>query len=45
MEEFLELAYQKKHDYIEEVKAECKKLKLTKEIEKKKLQEATKLMD
>ena len=37
MEEFLELAFQKKHEAIEEVKAECKKTKATKDAEKKKV--------
>jgi hypothetical protein len=45
MEEFLELAYTKKHEAIEEVKADCKKSKTPKDQEKKRIAEVTKLMD
>lgn len=45
MEQFLELAYAKKHEAIEELKAECKAKKVNKETEKKTLAEMTKLMD
>lgn len=37
LEEFLEIAYQKKHESIEEAKAECKKTKMAREQEKKKI--------
>ena len=39
MEEFLEIAFQKKHEALEEVKNECKKAKVKKEDEKKRLVE------
>jgi len=45
MEEFLELAYQKKHEAVEEVKAECKKNKTPKDQEKKRMAEVKLLMD
>ena len=45
LEEFLELAYQRKHDYIEEAKLESKNQKLSKEAEKKKIAEVTAIMD
>ena len=35
LEEFLEIAYQRKHEIIEELKQECKKNKLAKDVEKK----------
>ena len=39
MEEFLDYAYQKKFEAIEEIKADCKKNKLGKEVEKKRVEE------
>ena len=45
MEEFLELAYQRKHDAIEEVKADCKAKKATKDLERKRIGDVQKLMD
>lgn len=39
MEEFYEIAFQRKHEAIEEVKAECKKQKVPKDTEKKRIQE------
>lgn len=45
MEEFLELAYQKKHEALEEVKVECKKTKTPKDQEKKRMAEVKQLMD
>ncbi len=41
MEEFLEIAYQKKHEAIEEVKADCKKNKVPRDVEKKRILEVT----
>ncbi len=35
--EFLEIAIMKKHDAVEEVKSECKKNKVAKDIEKKRV--------
>ena len=35
LEEFLEIAYQRKHEIIEELKQDCKKNKLAKDLEKK----------
>jgi hypothetical protein len=40
MEEFYEIAFQKKHEAVEEIKAECKKTKAPKDVEKKKIAEA-----
>ena len=45
MEEFLEIAFQKKHEALEEVKNECKKAKTKKEEEKKRLVEVQQQMD
>jgi len=45
MEEFYEIAFQKKHEYIEEVKTDCKKNKIKKDIEKKRIQEMQAIMD
>lgn len=45
LEDFLECAYQKKHEIVEEVKAECKRHKLAKDIEKKRVSEAQAAMD
>lgn len=39
MEEFYEVAFQKKHEAVEEVKADCKKSKTPKDQEKKRIQE------
>lgn len=39
LEEFLEYAIMKKHEGIDEVKADCKKTKANKETEKKRVQE------
>lgn len=39
LEEFLEIAYQKKHEAVEELKAECKRGKVAKDIEKKRVAE------
>ena len=44
-EEFFEVAFQRKHEAIEEAKAECKKNKIPKEQEKKRIQEAQQIMD
>jgi hypothetical protein len=40
LEEFLEMAYQKKHELVEEIKTDCKKNKTAKDQEKKRIQEA-----
>lgn len=40
LEEFLEVAYQKKHEVIEEVKADCKRTKAPRDVEKKRIAEA-----
>ena len=45
LEEFLEISYQKKHDHIELVKADCKKNKIPRETEKKKITDMQALMD
>ena len=45
IEEFLELAYQKKHEMVEEVKQECKKNKAAKDVEKKAIQDMQSAMD
>ena len=45
MEEFLEFAYQKKHEAVESVKASFKTAKLKKEEEKKRLTEVNEKMD
>lgn len=45
MEEFYEIAFQKKHEAVEEVKADCKKNKTPKDQEKKRIQETQQLMD
>ncbi len=45
LEEFLELAYQRKHEMVEEVKQECKRNKTPKEQEKKAIQEMQAIMD
>ena len=45
IEEFLELAYSKKHEAVEEVKAECKREKVPRDVEKKRVQEAGARMD
>lgn len=45
LEEFLELAYQRKHEMVEEVKQDCKKNKVAKEIEKKAILDMQASMD
>ena len=45
MEEFYEVAFQKKHEAVEEVKADCKKNKVPKDQEKKRIQETQQTMD
>ena len=45
MEEFYEIAFQKKHEAVEEVKADCKKQKTPKDQEKKRIEEAKTQMD
>ena len=35
----MEIAFQKKHEAIEEVKADCKKNKVAKDVEKKRVQD------
>ena len=45
IEEFLELAYTKKHEYGEEVKAECKANGVSKDDTKTKVAESAKKMD
>jgi hypothetical protein len=45
LEDFLECAYQKKHEAVEEVKAECKRSKVAKDIEKKRVSEIQGAMD
>ena len=36
----MEVAYQKKHEVIEEVKADCKRTKAPRDVEKKRIAEA-----
>ena len=45
LEDFLECAYQKKHEAVEEVKAECKRAKAAKDVEKKRVSEMLGVMD
>lgn len=45
LEEFLELAIQKRYEAAEEVRAECKRAKAPKDQEKKRLQEVQAAMD
>ena len=45
LEDFLEFAYQKKHEIVEEVKAECKRSKAAKDVEKKRVGETQAAMD
>ena len=45
LEDFLEYAYQKKHELVEEVKADCKRSKLAKDLEKKRITETQAAMD
>ncbi len=45
LEEFLEYAIMKKHEAIDEVKADCKKTKANKETEKKRVQEVSQVFD
>jgi Tfp pilus assembly ATPase PilU len=45
LEDFLECAYQKKHEAVEEVKAECKRGKVAKDVEKKRVSEMQGVMD
>ena len=37
----MEYAITKKHEALDEVKADCKKKKVTKDVEKKRIQEVT----
>ncbi len=39
------MAFSKKHEALEEVKADCKKNKVAKDAEKKKITEAQQMMD
>ena len=45
LEEFLEQAYERKHAAVEEVKAEAKRAKMAKEVEKKKVGEVQTMWD
>ena len=45
IDEFLEIAFSKKEDVIEELKKECKRLKLTRDAEKKRILEVESAMD
>ena len=45
LEDFLECAYLKKHESVEEVKAECKRSKVAKDVEKKRVGEIQAAMD
>ena len=45
LEEFLEMAYTKKHEVVEEFKAFCKKNKLKKDVEKDRIKSISKEID
>ena len=45
LEDFLECAYLKKHEAVEEVKAECKRSKVAKDVEKKHVGEVQAALD